>query len=74
MAEKKEKEPEVPSYAGKTFEEMTPKEREQYQKDRAARFTWEEGDLEYIGNEPLTEEEKKLVKEIEKAREEAQKK
>lgn len=70
MAEEKKKD--LPSYTGKTFEEMTPEEQEQYQKDRAARFTWSEGDLEYIGNEPLTEDEKKLVKEIEKAREEAQ--
>lgn len=62
-----------PNYAGKKFEEMTPAEQEQYQKDRAARFTWEEGDLKVIGYEPLTDEEKKFVEQIKKRRAEEQK-
>lgn len=37
------------------------------------KFTWKEEDLEYVGWEPLTEEEKKLVKELEKLGEESSK-
>lgn len=54
----------------KKFEDMTPAEQEQYKKDTAARFTWEPGDITVIGNEPLTDEEKKLVADLKKAREE----
>lgn len=39
-----------PSYVDKKFEDMTPAEQEQYKKDRAARFTWEEGNIKVIGN------------------------
>ena len=56
--------PSLPSYAGKKFDEMTQEDQEKYKKDRAARFTWEEGDLQLVGHEPLTEEEKNLVKKI----------
>jgi hypothetical protein len=52
---------------------MTSTEQEQYKKDRAARFTWEEGDIQVIANEPLTDEEKKFVADLKKARAEEKK-
>ena len=35
-------------------------------KNVADRFTWQPGNLIYIGNEPMTEDEKKFVEEIKK--------
>lgn len=60
--------PNKKSYHGKKFENMTPAEQEQYRKDRARRFTWEEGDIQVIGHETLTDEEKQFVKELKKKR------
>lgn len=40
---------------------MPKKEKKQNPADR---FTWKEGDLKYVGHEPLTDEQKELVKKI----------
>ena len=74
MAEDKQKDPNLPSWAGKSLDEMTPKEKEDYIEQTRKRFTWEEGDLVKVGHEPLTEDEKKLVEDIKKSREEEAKK
>jgi hypothetical protein len=54
----------LPSWAGKKYEDMTPKEQEEYQEHLRRKFTWEPGDLNKVGHEPLTEDEKKLVESI----------
>lgn len=59
-----------PSWAGKTPEEMTEKERKEYEKAMRDKFTWKEGDLVKVGWEPLTKEEKELVKALKKDEEE----
>lgn len=38
--------------------------------DPAERFIWKEGDLEYVGHQPLTDEQKELVKRIKEEEEE----
>jgi hypothetical protein len=58
--------PDVPSWYGKKVEDMTPDEKAAYDKSVADRFTWQPGDLVYLGNEPLTDDEKKFVEEIKK--------
>lgn len=55
--------PRRPSWVGKKPEEMSPDERKEH--DRyLERFVWKEGDLEYVGHKPLTEEQKELVKKL----------
>lgn len=51
-------------------EDMTDDERKKYEQSMRDKFTWKEGDLEYVGWEPLTEEEKRLVAALKKADEE----
>jgi len=51
----------------KSPEEMTEEERKVYESSVRDKFTWKEGDLEFVGWEPLTEDEKKLVESIDKA-------
>jgi hypothetical protein len=58
------------SWVGKKFEDMTPKEQDEYREHLRRKFTWEPGDLVKIGHEPLTDEEKALVESIKKADEE----
>jgi len=60
----------LPSWAGKKYDDMTPNEQEEYQEHLRRKFTWEEGDLEFIGYAPLTEDEKELVESIKKQEEE----
>lgn len=51
----------------KSPEEMTEEERKVYESSVRDKFTWKEGDLKFVGWEPLTEDEKKLVESIDKA-------
>ncbi|MDO9045522.1 MAG: hypothetical protein Q7U35_09475 [Methanobacteriaceae archaeon] len=53
--------------------EMTEDEQKEYHKSQARRFTWEEDDLQYLGHEPLNDEEKELVRQL-KAQEEVSEK
>ena len=55
-----------PIWVGKKFEDMTPEEQDEYKKSQAAKFTWQPGDLQYVGWEPLTDDEKKLVAALKK--------
>jgi hypothetical protein len=55
-----------PSWIGKRPEEMTDTERKEYKKNVADRFTWQPGDLTYLGNIPLTDDEKNFVDQIKK--------
>ena len=48
-------------------DDMTDNERKKYEQSIRDKFTWKEGDLEYVGWEPLTEEEKRLVEALKKA-------
>ncbi len=59
----------MPSWYGKQLSEMTEDEKIEYHKSQARRFTWEEGDLQLVGHEPLTDEEKEFVRQL-KAQEE----
>lgn len=54
----------IPSYVGKNPRDMTPKDKKEYEQHLRDKFTWQEGDLGYVGNEPLTEEEKELVRKL----------
>lgn len=43
---------------------MTEDEQKEYHEARARRFTWEEGDLQILGHEPLSDEEKEIVRQL----------
>lgn len=45
---------------------MTEEKRNAYEILMRDKFTWKEGDLEFVGWEPLTEDEKKLVESLKK--------
>ncbi len=60
---------EKPSWVGKKVEDMTDEEKKEYER-YIERFVWKPGDLEYVGHEPLTEEQKKLVEQLKKEEEE----
>jgi hypothetical protein len=60
----------VPSWVGKNPEDMTSEEKKEYEQRLRDKFTWQEGDLVKVGWEPLTEEEKELVKALNKKEEE----
>lgn len=50
----------------KSLGNMTEEERMAYESLMRDKFTWKEGDLEFVGWEPLTEDEKKLVESLKK--------
>ena len=55
-----------PNRIKKSLEDMTEEKRNAYEILMRDKFTWKEGDLEYVGWEPLTEDEKKLVESLKK--------
>jgi hypothetical protein len=55
---------------GKNPEEKTSEEKKEYEQHLRDKFTWQEGDLVKVGWEALTEEEKELVKALNKKEEE----
>ena len=58
----------IPSWVGKKVEDMTASEKKEYEAS-LERFVWKEGDVKVIRNEPLTDDEKKLVAALRKDRE-----
>lgn len=54
----------------KNPEDMTSEEKKEYEQSLRDKFTWQQGDLVKVGLEPLTEEEKELVKGLNKKEEE----
>ena len=55
-----------PNRIKKSLEDMKEEKRNAYEILMRDKFTWKEGDLEYVGWEPLTEDEKKLVESLKK--------